>query len=67
MVVVVLGGARVCSHVSTSGRGRDDLSREGQARQDKADAQRDAGKKGAEAESGRAGADAAEERQKKNQ
>jgi len=39
----------------------------GKAQQDKADAQRDAGKKEAEAESARAGADAAEERQKKNQ
>jgi uncharacterized protein YjbJ (UPF0337 family) len=38
--------------------GRDDLHREGQAQQDKADAQRDAGKKEAEAESARAGADA---------
>lgn len=47
--------------------GRDDLVREGQAQQDKADAQRDAGKKEAEAESARAGADAAEEREKKNQ
>lgn len=47
--------------------GRDDLVDEGRAQQDKADAQRDAGKKEAEAESARAGADAAEERQKKNQ
>ncbi|BBY41448.1 hypothetical protein MMAN_55820 [Mycobacterium mantenii] len=47
--------------------GRDDLTKEGQAQQDKADAQRDAGKKEAEAESARAGAEAAEERQKKNQ
>lgn len=47
--------------------GRDDLTEEGQAQQDKADAQRDAGKKEAEAESARAGADAAEEREKKNQ
>lgn len=47
--------------------GRDDLTEEGQAQQDKSDAQRDAGKKEAEAESARAGADAAEERQKKNQ
>lgn len=45
--------------------GRDDLADEGRAQQDKADAQRDAGKKEAEAESARAGADAAEERQKK--
>lgn len=47
--------------------GRDDLVKEGQAQQDKADAQRDAGKKEAEAESARAGAKAAEERQKENQ
>lgn len=47
--------------------GRDDIVEEGQAQQDKADAQRDAGKKEAEAESARAGAEAAEEREKKNQ
>ena len=47
--------------------GRDDLVKEGQAQQDKADAQRDAGKKEAEAQSARAGAKAAEERQKENQ
>lgn len=47
--------------------GHDDLVEEGQAQQDKADAQRDAGKKEAEAESARAGAAAAEERQKENQ
>ncbi len=47
--------------------GRDDLVEEGQAQQDKADAQRDAGKREAEAESARAGAEAAEQRQKENQ
>ena len=47
--------------------GRDDLTREGKAQQDKADAQRDAAKKEAEAESARAGVCAAEERQKQNQ
>jgi uncharacterized protein YjbJ (UPF0337 family) len=47
--------------------GRDDLTREGQAQQDKAEAQRDAAKKEAEAEAARGGAEAAEERQKKNQ
>ena len=47
--------------------GRDDLTREGKAQQDKADAQRDAAKKEAQAESARAGARAAEERQKHNQ
>ncbi|MCV7077552.1 microaggregate-binding protein 1 [Mycobacterium szulgai] len=47
--------------------GRDDVKREGQAQQDKADAQRDAAKKEAEAEAARGGAEAAEERQKANQ
>jgi uncharacterized protein YjbJ (UPF0337 family) len=47
--------------------GRDDLSREGQAQQDKADAQQDAARKEAEAESARGGAKAAEGRQKENQ
>ncbi|SPM32442.1 general stress protein CsbD [Mycobacterium rhizamassiliense] len=47
--------------------GRDDLVKEGQAQQDKADAQRDAGKKEAEAEAARGGAKAAEERQKEHQ
>lgn len=47
--------------------GRDDLIKEGRAQQDKADAQRDAGKKEAEAEAARAGAKAAEQRQKENQ
>ncbi len=47
--------------------GRDDLIKEGQAQQDKGDAQRDAGKKETEAESARAGATAAEQRQKQNQ
>lgn len=43
---------------------RDDLTREGKAQQDKADAQRDAATKETQAESARAGA---EERQKQNQ
>jgi uncharacterized protein YjbJ (UPF0337 family) len=47
--------------------GRDDVKKEGQAQQDKADAQRDVAKKEAEAESARGGAEAAEERQKANQ
>ena len=47
--------------------GRDDLVEEGKAQQDKADAQRAAGKKEAEAEAARAGAKSAEERQKQNQ
>jgi uncharacterized protein YjbJ (UPF0337 family) len=47
--------------------GRDDLTHEGKAQQDKADAQRDAAKKEAEADSARGGAKVAEERQKHNQ
>jgi uncharacterized protein YjbJ (UPF0337 family) len=43
--------------------GRDDLRREGEAQQDKADAQRHAAKKEAEAESARAGAKANEKRE----
>jgi uncharacterized protein YjbJ (UPF0337 family) len=42
---------------------RDDLRGEGQAQQDKTDAQRDAGKKEAEAESARGGAKANEKRE----
>ncbi|MCV7435282.1 microaggregate-binding protein 1 [Mycolicibacterium bacteremicum] len=47
--------------------GRDDLTREGQAQQDKADAEREASKKEAEAEAARSGADAAEQRQRSEQ
>ena len=47
--------------------GRDDVTREGQAQQDKAEAQRDAAKKEAEAEAARGSAKVAEERQKSNQ
>ncbi len=47
--------------------GRDDLAREGEAQQDKAEAQRDAAKKEAQAEAARGGAKAAEERQKSHQ
>ncbi|MFZ0834295.1 MAG: CsbD family protein [Mycobacterium sp.] len=47
--------------------GRSDISREGQAQQDKADAQRNAGKKESEANSARAAAKAAEQRQRARQ
>lgn len=47
--------------------GRDDLAREGQAQQDKAQAQRDAAKKEAEAESARGSAKASEKREQANQ
>ena len=47
--------------------GRDDLAREGQAQQDKAEAQRNAAKKEAEAEAARGSAKAAEKRQESHQ
>jgi uncharacterized protein YjbJ (UPF0337 family) len=47
--------------------GHEDLTREGQAQQDKADAQRDVAKKEAEAEAARGGAEAAEQREKAHQ
>ena len=47
--------------------GRGDLAAEGEAQQDKAEAQRNAAKKEAEAEAARGGAKAAEERQKSHQ
>ena len=47
--------------------GRDDLVREGQAQQDKADAQRAAARKDAEADAARAGAKAAEARERAEQ
>ena len=47
--------------------GRDNVKREGEAQQDKGEAQRDAAKKEAEAHSARGAARASEERQKSNQ
>jgi uncharacterized protein YjbJ (UPF0337 family) len=47
--------------------GRDNLKREGQAQQDKGEAQRDAAKKEAEAESARGAAKVSEQRQRSNQ
>jgi uncharacterized protein YjbJ (UPF0337 family) len=47
--------------------GRDDMTEEGKAQQDKADAQKDVAKKEAEAESARGGAKAAEKREQANQ
>ena len=47
--------------------GRDDLTEEGKAQQDKADAQRDAAAKEAEAEKARAEAKTEEQRQKSHQ
>ncbi|MDF2825858.1 MAG: CsbD-like protein [Mycobacterium sp.] len=53
--------------VAGSVTGRDDLVHEGQAQQDKADAQREAAQKEAEAEAARGGAKAAEKRQESHQ
>ena len=47
--------------------GRGDLTEEGKAQQDKAEAERNAAKKEAEAEAARGAARAAEERQRANQ
>lgn len=47
--------------------GRSDLTKEGEAQQDKAEAQRNAAKKEAEAESARGSAKTAEQREKSNQ
>lgn len=47
--------------------GRDDLTREGKAQQDKAEAERNVAKKESEAEAARGGADAAEQRQRAEQ
>jgi len=47
--------------------GQDNLTREGRAQQDKAEAQRNAAKKEAEAEAARGSAEVAEERQRSNQ
>jgi hypothetical protein len=46
--------------------GRGDLTKEGEAQQDKAEAQRDGARKEAEADSARGGAKGAEERQKQH-
>lgn len=64
---VVEGAKGKAKEVIGAVTGRDDVKREGQAQQDKADAQRDAAKKEAQAESARGGAEAAEERQKAHQ
>ncbi len=47
--------------------GQDNLTREGQAQQDEAEAQRNAAKKEAEAEAARGSAGVAEQRQRSNQ
>ena len=60
---VVEGASGKAKEVVGSVLGRDDLKHEGQAQQDKADAERDVAKKEAEAEAARAAASAAETRE----
>lgn len=64
---IVEGVKGKAKEVAGAVTGRDDLQREGEAQQDKADAQRDAAKKEAEAESARKAADANEAREKAEQ
>jgi uncharacterized protein YjbJ (UPF0337 family) len=64
---VVEGVKGKAKEVAGAVAGRDDLYREGQAQQDKADAQRNAAQKEAEAESARAAAKTAEKRQEAEQ
>jgi uncharacterized protein YjbJ (UPF0337 family) len=64
---VVEGVKGKAKEVAGAVAGRDDLYREGQAQQDKAEAQRNAAKKEAEAESARAAAKTAEKRQEAEQ
>ena len=64
---IVEGVKGKAKEVAGAVTGRDDLRREGQAQQDKADAQREAGEKEAEAESARKAADVNEAREKAEQ
>jgi uncharacterized protein YjbJ (UPF0337 family) len=64
---IVEGVKGKAKEVAGAVTGRDDLRREGQAQQDKADAQREAGKKEAEAESARKAVEVNEAREKAEQ
>jgi uncharacterized protein YjbJ (UPF0337 family) len=64
---VVEGAKGKAKEVLGAVAGRDDIYREGQAQQDKADAQRNAAEKEAEADSARAAAKVAEKRQQAEQ
>jgi uncharacterized protein YjbJ (UPF0337 family) len=64
---IVEGAKGKVKEVAGAFTGNEDLLREGQAQQDKADAQREAGQKEAEAEAARKAADANEARQKAEQ
>jgi uncharacterized protein YjbJ (UPF0337 family) len=64
---IVEGVKGKAKEVAGAVTGRDDLLREGQAQQDKGEAQRDAARKEAEAESARKAADVNEAREKAEQ
>jgi uncharacterized protein YjbJ (UPF0337 family) len=64
---VVEGAKGLAKEAVGSVLGKKDLEQEGEAQQDKAQAQRDAAKKEAEAEAARGGAAAAEKRQQAHQ
>jgi uncharacterized protein YjbJ (UPF0337 family) len=64
---VVEGAKGLAKEAVGSVLGKKDLEHEGEAQQDKAQAQRDAAKKEAEAEAARGGAAAAEKRQQAHQ
>jgi len=64
---VVEGAKGLAKEAVGSVFGNKDLEKEGEAQQDKAQAQRDAAKKEAEAEAARSGAAAAEKRQQAHQ
>ncbi|MEE6177929.1 microaggregate-binding protein 1 [Mycobacterium sp. 050134] len=64
---LVEGAKGKVKEVAGAVTGNEDLLREAQAQQDKADAQREAGQKEAEAEAARKAADANEARQKAEQ
>lgn len=64
----VVEGAKGLAKEAVGGLvGNEDLEKEGEAQQDKAQSQRDAAKKEAEAEAARSGAEAAKKRQEAHQ
>jgi uncharacterized protein YjbJ (UPF0337 family) len=64
---VVEGAKGLAKEAAGSVLGNEELAREGEAQQDKAEGQRNAAKKEAEAEAARGSADAAEKRQQSHQ
>jgi uncharacterized protein YjbJ (UPF0337 family) len=64
---VVEGAKGLAKEAAGGVLGKEELEREGQAQQDKAESQRDAAKREAEAEAARGSAEAAEKRQQSHQ